>query len=138
MTQLTFMPRFIAPTLDECLSRAKEIGLPEIEAEEFFYHYASKGWKVGKVPMVNWHMAMGGWRSRWKKRQGESQAKQRQVSPSVKVILWQNELKRVEESMAKIKNYYGSTSAWDDEDRQRYKQLKARRAELMQMLGMKA
>jgi Helix-turn-helix domain len=42
--------------------RAREIGLPLIEAEKFWNHFESNGWKVsGKTPMKNWHCALRNW-----------------------------------------------------------------------------
>ena len=32
-----------------------------IDAEAFFHFYESKGWKVGKCPMVSWHSAIVTW-----------------------------------------------------------------------------
>ena len=56
--------RFIAPSLDDCQKRASEIGLSPVEAEKFHNFYSSKGWKVGKNQMVDWHKAMAGWKLR--------------------------------------------------------------------------
>lgn len=45
--------------------QAAKIGLPESEAEKFFHHYESKGWKVGKHKMQSMPSAMAGWKLRW-------------------------------------------------------------------------
>lgn len=50
--------RFIAPTLDEVKS---EMG-NDLEAEKFFDFYTSKGWKVGKAPMVDWRASVRTWK----------------------------------------------------------------------------
>jgi len=56
----------IPPTIEEVRARAKEIGLPELEADRCWYFYDSKGWKVGKTPMTKWRSALSGWMLRWK------------------------------------------------------------------------
>lgn len=64
------------PSLEEIKLHAAKIGLPPAEAEKFFSHYESNGWKVGKNPMKNWHMAMSGWKLRnEEKRQTAQQPK---------------------------------------------------------------
>lgn len=63
---------FLKPTLDAVKLESAKAGLPEIEAENFFHFYESKGWKVGKVAMKNWHAALAGWRNRWKERHSEN------------------------------------------------------------------
>jgi hypothetical protein len=55
---------FKAPTEDECVARAKLVGMPEIEGRKFFAFYESKGWLVGKNKMRDWRVAMGGWKLR--------------------------------------------------------------------------
>jgi hypothetical protein len=51
---------FKPPTLDEvaayCESRKNGI-----DPEQFIAHYESKGWRVGKAPMRNWHAAITTW-----------------------------------------------------------------------------
>jgi hypothetical protein len=50
--------RFTPPTLDEV---KLEMG-NDIEAEKYIDFYASKGWKVGKNPMVDWKASVRTWR----------------------------------------------------------------------------
>lgn len=50
--------RFIAPTLDEVKSEMDN----DLEAEKFFDFYTSKGWKVGKTPMVDWRASIRTWK----------------------------------------------------------------------------
>ncbi len=56
--------RFTQPTLDEVTLRCRELGLSDAEGMKFFAYYESKGWKVGKAPMKNWHAALTGWKTR--------------------------------------------------------------------------
>lgn len=39
--------------------------LPRKECEKFMDFYESKGWKVGKNPMVSWMGALRNWRRTW-------------------------------------------------------------------------
>ncbi len=49
--------------LNDVLVYAKEIGLPVKEAEKFFDHYTSNGWKVsGKAPMKDWRASLRNWK----------------------------------------------------------------------------
>ena len=50
----------------------QEKGSTKKEAENFFYFYESKGWKVGNNPMKNWKMAASGWISRNNKNKPDS------------------------------------------------------------------
>lgn len=59
----------ISPTLEEVELAAAKIGLPQIEAQKFFYFYESKAWKVGKVRMVSFPSALAGWKLNWIDRQ---------------------------------------------------------------------
>lgn len=53
------------PTIEAIGLYAAKIGLPPEEAENFFNHYNSNGWKVGKVPMRSWESAMINWRKNY-------------------------------------------------------------------------
>lgn len=52
--------RFRKPSIDEIRAYCQE-RKNGIDAEEFFYHYESKGWKIGKTPMRSWKAAIGTW-----------------------------------------------------------------------------
>lgn len=51
-----------SPSLDEVKLHAEKSGVPPIEAEKFFNYYESNGWRVGRNPMKNWHMAFSNWK----------------------------------------------------------------------------
>lgn len=56
-------PPFHSPSLDECRAYASEIGLPSQEADAFYDHFTSNGWKVsGRAPMKDWHASMRNWK----------------------------------------------------------------------------
>ena len=59
--------KFKKPEQSELELQASKIGLPILEASKFFNFYESKGWKVGKSPMVNWRSAMANWKITWEK-----------------------------------------------------------------------
>jgi hypothetical protein len=61
-SQLTPTKRFVPPTDVEVGAFAREIKLPGVEAEKFFNHYRSVGWKVGKNPMKDWKSALRKWK----------------------------------------------------------------------------
>lgn len=56
---------FAPPTLKELQFHAVKIGLPESEANRFFYYYASNGWKVGRNPMKSWPHALQNWKIKY-------------------------------------------------------------------------
>lgn len=57
--------RFTKPTLDECQSHMIVSGVDPVtasrEANKFINFYESKGWKVGKSPMVQWRSSVANW-----------------------------------------------------------------------------
>ncbi len=120
------------PTLEELQLHAAKIGLPEREAQKFYCFYESKGWKVGKSPMKNWRIAMGGWKLRWE----ESRMARETVSATARCIVQQSELKRVDEMMSAIRNSYSEHQSWLQQDKEKWHKLKARSTELKQLLGM--
>ena len=50
------------PTLEEVVDFVRERG-NKINPHKWFNHYKANGWKVGKVPMVDWKAAVIGWES---------------------------------------------------------------------------
>lgn len=56
-----------APTIEELLAFAKELGWPQPDAEAWFDHFNSNGWKVsGTTPMKDWRAAARNGFRRWK------------------------------------------------------------------------
>lgn len=55
--------RFIKPTIDDIVLYMGQIGIPTaaLEACKFYDFYESKGWKVGKSPMIDWKAAARNW-----------------------------------------------------------------------------
>lgn len=64
-------PKTIPPKIEwvkeYCRIRRKQ-GNPEINPDQFFSFYESKGWMVGKNRMVNWQRAVQHWETEQKKR----------------------------------------------------------------------
>ncbi len=54
--------RFEKPTLDEVAAYCAERG-KGVDAQKWFDHYESNGWRVGKNPMKNWQAAVRKWES---------------------------------------------------------------------------
>lgn len=55
--------RFQKPTIEEIRQFCLEKGY-NVDAEQFFNFYESKGWLVGKSPMKNWRAAVSTWNKR--------------------------------------------------------------------------
>ena len=67
--------RFQKPTIEEIRQYCLEKGY-NVDAEQFFNFYESKGWVVGKSPMKNWRAAV----STWNKREKEIPQRKRESS----------------------------------------------------------
>ena len=52
--------KFQKPTLQEITQYCRE-RKNQIDSEQFFYHYETNGWKVGKNPMKSWKAAIRTW-----------------------------------------------------------------------------
>lgn len=117
------------PTLADLQMQAAKIGLPDREAMKFFCFYESKGWKVGKSPMKNWRIAMGGWKLRWEEARGK-------ISPTAQAIIWQKELERVIDKMKSIKAGYSEHQPWTAADKDAFLKLRDRKQELQKLLGV--
>ena len=63
--------KFVKPSVDEINTYCRE-RKNSINAEQFFAHYESNGWKVGKNPMKNWKAAVITWEKR-SQNNGQSQ-----------------------------------------------------------------
>ena len=57
--------RFQKPTIEEIRQYCLEKGY-NVDAEQFFNFYESKGWVVGRSPMKNWRAAVSTWNKREK------------------------------------------------------------------------
>ena len=61
---------FVKPTVVEVAAYVREKGYA-FDAEEFWNHYESNGWRVGRSPMKSWRSACVTWQ---KKREREAKA----------------------------------------------------------------
>lgn len=57
--------KFVKPTIHEMIDFIKSNSL-NVDAEYFFNHYESNGWKVGKTSMSNWQTTIKNWHKREK------------------------------------------------------------------------
>jgi hypothetical protein len=126
--------KFRRPEMAEVALHAAKSGLPENEAQKFWLFYQSKGWKVGKSPMKNWHCAMAGWKIRWEEKRLSDPLR----PTSSETFVRNQELQRVLEKMKAIKHSYSEHQEWTDPDIARFRELKARKLELMKLLGLQA
>ncbi len=53
--------RFVKPTPQELIEYFNSKGSNQDQAERFFNHYESNGWKVGRNPMKAWKSAVSNW-----------------------------------------------------------------------------
>jgi hypothetical protein len=65
---------FKKPTLEEVKLGCAKAGLPDSEAERFWNHYESNGWRVGKNPMRSWPSALANWKVNFETRRYENNA----------------------------------------------------------------
>ena len=124
------------PTLEEILARAAEIELPEREAQKFFNHFESKGWKVGRAPMQRWRSALNNWKLNWEERYGNASHRGNGVHPTTQVIVQLKELEEIQKRMKTIYNSYSEHQSWDAEDIDTFRKLRDRKVELKKLLGM--
>lgn len=75
--------RFTPPTLEEVKAYIAERGF-SVDADEFFNHYESNGWKVGQNTMKDWRASVGSWHSR--KKTATPQQSTSTLNPSIKWI----------------------------------------------------
>jgi hypothetical protein len=55
---------FVKPTREEVQAHLTSLGEFRFGADEFYSYYESKGWRIGKTPMVSWKSAVGTWVAR--------------------------------------------------------------------------
>lgn len=70
--------RFQKPTIEEIRKYCQESRL-DVDAEQFFNFYESKGWVIGKSPMKSWRAAV----CTWSRRQKETPQRKREKKESV-------------------------------------------------------
>ena len=53
--------KFVKPTPQEIAEFIKSRQIENVSVDDFYLHYMSNGWKVGKVPMVSWKHTILKW-----------------------------------------------------------------------------
>lgn len=125
------------PTLEQCGLRAIDIGLPATEGERFWHYHETSGWIVRGKPMKSWHSAMAIWKMNWQKWSQNHSAKDRIGTSPMQLMLWKTELDRVEQAIKNVRGGYSENMDYTREDLDKLNQLRERRKELMNNLGMK-
>lgn len=127
--------------LAECLAVASMIGISESDARKWYADAAACNWRRGDGTLFdNWQRQLCIYRDHL--RQGGPGYQpgpggyQPPASPTAELILRQNELKRVEERMSKIRASYGDHQNWDAADVATFNKCKTRKKELVKLLGM--
>lgn len=62
LTAKSTRARFVPPTLEQVKERIMDKGYG-VDADKFWNHYESNGWKVGRNPMKKWEAALAKWNS---------------------------------------------------------------------------
>lgn len=101
--------RFQKPSLDEIRQYCRDKGY-NVDAEQFYNFYESKGWVVGKSPMKNWRAAV----STWSKREKEIPQRKRDTR---KVSVLEHNLKVMDQMFGTDmhKQAYGKKEAYDEQ-----------------------
>ena len=101
--------RFQKPTIEEIRQYCLEKGY-NVDAEQFFNFYESKGWVVGKSPMKNWRAAV----STWNKREKEIPQRKRE---SRKESAFEHNLKVMDQMFGTDMHSqaYGKKEAYDEQ-----------------------
>ena len=102
--------KFTKPTIEEvknyCLEHRKNV-----DAEQFYNFYESKGWMIGKSPMKNWKAAIATWEKR------ATQTSNKQTSPAKKESVLEHNLKVMDDLYGT--NYhqqaYGENKGYDEQ-----------------------
>jgi len=126
--------RMKRPTLGQVKEHGAKISLPEAECDRFYDHFESNGWKVGtaKTPMKIWTSALANWKRTWQERVAGGQKQNGACT-----VVYGKEYERVIDRMKAIKGNYSGHQAWREEDRLEFGELKTRREELKELLGIK-
>ena len=64
--------RFVKPTIEQIKAYCEERN-NGIDAEDFYYFYESKGWKIGSSPMKDWKAAIRTWEIKKKQKDAPQQ-----------------------------------------------------------------
>ena len=130
---------FVIPTMDELLLAGAKMGLPDSQVEQFYNHYCSNGWKVGKNPMKSWAHSLGGWKSRWQEKQAvsngtpETQAKAPTAMSGADKMLLMKRLEWIEQRLKDIRNGASHDACgpmWTDGERFELNELKEEKRKL--------
>ncbi len=124
------------PTWEEVRLIAEMRAVPESSAKSFFDHHEGNNlWLNPQGKLINWMVKMVSWAATDRaKPKGATQLN----SPAAELILRQKELERVEKKITSIRQSYESHQSMSKEDRDHLAKLKARRDELVKLLGMSA
>jgi uncharacterized protein YdaU (DUF1376 family) len=136
-TPIKVQPNNQRPTCEQVASKCDLSGWPKPEGERFWHHFESSGWidKNGHR-IVNWQSKLAIWITDAKARPAE-QSHHAPHTNGANVVVLGKELERVIDRMKKIKATYGDHQSWAKADVEEFGRLKARRAELRQVLGVK-
>ena len=105
--------QFQKPTIEEIRQYCTEKDL-DIDAEQFFNFYESKGWLIGKSPMKNWRAAVATWAGR-QERERKSQI--RSAPSQKKESVFEHNLKMMDQMFGTDMHSkaYGKKEVYDEQ-----------------------
>lgn len=95
---------FVKPTIEQIEAYIREKGY-HFDAEQFWNHYESVGWMIGKNHMKDWHCACATWEGRRKQERKEKEEKeetQPDEIPADDIEVWSNNQKWMSEKTPRI------------------------------------
>lgn len=127
-------------SIEQCIEKGSILGLTEQQCREWFRDCEVAEWRRGDGTLFdNWPKQLTIHRENLKAnghKPGSTTTPSTGLSGIDKSISLR-ELEGVEKKIADIKNSYSGFQEWDEMDREKMKELKARRTELRTTLGMK-
>lgn len=113
-------PRFQPPTPAEVTAYAQSIDF-RLDGEEFCSFYESKGWLVGRTPMVNWKAAVVTWKKRqanqpqaFQPTQYQRQVSERQSARAIR----EKQLEAYLEEIKAYRSWKGSSCPFGDPEQE--------------------
>ena len=92
---------FVKPTIEQVEAYITEKGY-HFDAEQFWNHYESVGWMIGKNHMKDWHCACATWEGRRKQEQREKEEKEEPAMSESQERQWQRMQEWLKENTPRI------------------------------------
>lgn len=127
------------PNWETVKFEAERIGLPEWKAFDWFNEMEGCGWKDHQSRQINrWQSVILRVKIHWETLGRPSQSTNHSAKKPVNLIIHNDELKRIENRLKKLREGYDSNSGYTRESATEIKELNHRKKELRDLLGVKA